>query len=56
MDKKNERCNELKKSFGGYMAVDRVAALKHNWKKIKSLTLPGQTLSSQKSPDTSKEK
>lgn len=28
-------------SDGGYMSVDRLKALKTNWKVIKKLTLPG---------------
>jgi hypothetical protein len=28
-------------SYGGYMSVDRIEAIKTNWDKIQNLTLPG---------------
>lgn len=40
MSKSMKASDQLQKTFGGYMSVDRIEALKFNWQKIKSLTLP----------------
>jgi|GEM_PF-4857338 len=34
---------EMKETFGGYMSVDRIAALKYNWETIQNLRLPRST-------------
>ena len=31
---------EMKETFGGYMSVDRIEALKYNWETIQKLRLP----------------
>jgi len=43
---------ELKESSGGYMSVDRTAALEKNWELIKGITLP---VSGVTSPTSSEE-
>lgn len=40
MSDDNKIPKEMKETFGGYMSVDPVAALKYNWETIQKLRLP----------------
>lgn len=43
MSRQAKLAEKMKETFGGYMSVDRVEALKYNWDTIQKLTLPRYT-------------